>query len=93
MKKNIKSDGDTVEQTITTIFEETTIKQRKLGNDNTFRHDFDLSARKFIDWIDSIERILADKETNSLKSSERQDIIQVNIFISKFYSNHFHNIF
>jgi len=38
---------------------------------------FDLSARKFIDWMDSIERILDDKQANALQTNERQEVVQV----------------
>jgi hypothetical protein len=56
--------------------EETTIKKRKIDNDNTLKYSFDLSARKFLDWIDIIEKILADKQGNNSKANERQETIQ-----------------
>ena len=67
-----------MEKTVTTIIEETMIKKRKIDGDNTLKHNFDLSARKFIDWMDSIERILDDKQSTHLKITDRQEIIQVN---------------
>lgn len=42
------------------------------------KSDFDISARKYIDWIDSIERILDGKLTNSSEFQKRQDILRVN---------------
>ncbi|CAF3569697.1 unnamed protein product [Adineta steineri] len=76
VKTNIRPNSDTVEKTITTIVEETTIKKRKIDIENSLKHEFDLSARKFLDWIDSIERILAAKETNNLKANERKEIVK-----------------
>jgi hypothetical protein len=76
VQENIRPESNTVEKTITTIVEETTIKKRKIDNDNTLKHNFDLSARKFIDWMDSIERILDNKQSNNLKTTDRQEIIQ-----------------
>lgn len=78
MDENIKPGSNTVEKTVTTIVEETIIKKRKIDGDNTLKHNFDLSARKFIDWMDSIERILDDKQSTQLKITDRQEIIQVN---------------
>lgn len=77
IKENIKPESNTLEKTITTVLEETTIKKRKIDVENTLQYDFDLSARKFIDWMDSIERILDDKQATSLKITDRQEIIQV----------------
>lgn len=74
-----------IQKAITTTVEETTTyessedsinKKRKLDNENTIKADFDVSARKYIDWIDSIERILDEKPSNI---DERQHIIQVNL--------------
>jgi hypothetical protein len=73
----MKPESNIVQKTITTTVEETTIKKRKIDNDNTLKHDFDLSARKYVDWIDSIERILDEKQPNNLQTNERQEIIQV----------------
>lgn len=76
VQTNVKPGSDTVEKTITTVVEETTIKKRKIDNDNTLKYSFDLSARKFLDWIDIIEKILADKQGNNSKPNERQETIQ-----------------
>ena len=76
MKTNVKAEGDIVQTTITTTVEETTVNKRQLDLDITFKQDFDLSARKYIDWIDSIERILDDKQSSNLRINERQEIIQ-----------------
>ncbi|CAF3314322.1 unnamed protein product, partial [Rotaria sp. Silwood2] len=77
--------------TTTTIVEETTTtttttsenpdnsinKKQKINKENTMKSDFDLSARKYIDWIDNIERILDEKPSNQLQLNEREHIIQV----------------
>jgi molecular chaperone GrpE (heat shock protein) len=93
---NVKSDSDTTQKTTTTTttIEETTTtyqnpddsinKKQKIDIENTIKSDFDISARKYIDWIDNIERILDEKPSSQLESHKRQDIIQVNIF-SKFF--------
>ncbi|CAF3539694.1 unnamed protein product [Rotaria sordida] len=73
--------------TTTTVVEETTIttdqtpddsinKKQKINYENTLKSDFDLSARKYIDWIDNIERILDEKSVNQLQLHEREHIIQ-----------------
>lgn len=41
------------------------------------KSEFDLSARKYLDWIDSIERILDEKSSSNVSTQERQEIIQV----------------
>ncbi len=91
------------QKTITTTTEETTTtttyensddsinKKRKIDNENTTKSEFDASARKYIDWIDNIERILDEKPSNQLQTNERQNIIQVNFnklifFFIKFFS-------
>jgi hypothetical protein len=43
------------------------------------KSEFDISARKYIDWIDNIERILDEKTLSQADSHKRQDIIQVKI--------------
>ena len=72
----MRAEGDIVQTTITTTVEETTVNKRQLDQDITVQQDFELSARKYIDWIDSIERILDDKQSSNLRISERHDIIQ-----------------
>jgi len=52
-------------------------KKQKLENLNSIKVDFDLSARKYLDWIDNIERILEEKPANPTELHQRQDIIQV----------------
>ncbi|CAF2636063.1 unnamed protein product [Rotaria sp. Silwood2] len=76
VRRNSKPDTDTIQQTIITTVEETTVEQRKIPNDNTLKQDFDLSARKFIDWIDSIEKILDDRQLNSINRNDVQEIVQ-----------------
>ena len=75
--ENIRPESNALQKTITTVLEETTIKKRKIDGDNTLKYTFDLSARKFIDWMDSIERILDEKQPTNLKITDRQEIIQV----------------
>jgi predicted nucleic acid-binding Zn-ribbon protein len=72
VETNIKQpDNNLIQKTITTTtIEETTTtttindpddsinKKRKLDNINMIKSEFDVSARKYIDWIDNIERIL-----------------------------------
>lgn len=70
-------DSETVKKTITTEVIQTEISQSRLAPDQRTRYDFDASARKFIDWMDSIERILDDKQSNRIPAVERQEIIQV----------------
>lgn len=77
VKTNSKPEKDTIEHTIITTVEETTVEKRKVSNDNTLKQDFDLSARKFIDWIDSIERILDDRQSYNLNPNDLQQIVQV----------------
>jgi hypothetical protein len=77
IQTNLKPGSDTVEKTITTVIEETTIKKRKIDNDNTLKYNFDSAARKFIDWMEIIERILSDKQPTNLKPNERQETVQV----------------
>ena len=55
------------------------IKKRKVDNENITKSDFDVSARKYIDWIDSIEGILDEKPSNNDQTNERQNIIQVKL--------------
>jgi hypothetical protein len=86
---NGKSDNDTVQSNNTTTVEETTAiyentddlanKKQKLSHENTVKIEFDESARKYIDWIDNIERILVEKPSSQLQPDERDEIIQVNI--------------
>ncbi|CAF4861262.1 unnamed protein product, partial [Rotaria sp. Silwood1] len=76
VRRNSKPENDTIHQTIITTVEETTVEQRKIPNDNTLKQDFDLSARKFIDWIDSIEKILDDRQLNNLNRNDVQEIVQ-----------------
>ncbi|CAF4377369.1 unnamed protein product, partial [Adineta steineri] len=82
-----KSDNDLIQKTITTTIEETTTttyeesddsikKSKDNENENIAKLDFDVSARKYIDWIDSIERILDEKPLNQVQIDERQNIIQ-----------------
>ncbi len=91
MEVNGKPDDDTTHTKITTTVEETTTttttnenpeesitKKQKTSNENTVKSDFDVSARKYIDWIDNIERILDEKPASQLQPNERDDIIQVN---------------
>ncbi|UJR26821.1 hypothetical protein I4U23_008134, partial [Adineta vaga] len=83
---NSKSDSDLIQNKITTTVEETTTtttsydnpddseaQKQKTDNENIAKLEFDVSARKYIDWIDSIERILSEKVSNS---AEQQNIIQ-----------------
>ncbi|CAF5148791.1 unnamed protein product, partial [Rotaria magnacalcarata] len=65
VKTNSKPENDTIQQTIITTVEETTVEQRKIPHDNSLRQEFDLSARKFIDWMDSIEKIIDEKQLNN----------------------------
>ncbi len=76
VEENIRPGSDTIEKTITTIVEETTVKKRRISSGNSLQHNFDLAARKFIDWMDSIERILDSKQSTNLKTTDRQEIIQ-----------------
>ena len=81
-----KSDSELTHNKITTTVEETTTtttydntdelgdKKEKTDNENTVKLEFDVSARKYVDWIDSIERILSEKPSNT---EERKNIIQV----------------
>lgn len=82
-----KSDSELTHNKITTTVEETTTttttydntdesgdKKEKTDNENTAKLEFDVSARKYVDWIDSIERILSEKPSNT---DERKNIIQV----------------
>ncbi|CAF3672349.1 unnamed protein product [Rotaria sordida] len=75
VRKNSKPENDTIQQTIITTVEETTV-ERKIPSDNASKQDFDLSARKFIDWIDSIEKILDDRQLNNLNRNDVQEIVQ-----------------
>lgn len=81
-----KSDDELTNNKVTTTIEETTTttttydsadesthKKQKTSSDNTARLEFDVSARKYFDWIDSIERILSVKPS----TDERRTIIQV----------------
>lgn len=65
--------------TTTTIVDDSKVKKRKTDNENNLKGEFDLSARKYLDWIDSIERILDEKPGNEIEPSRRKEIIQVNI--------------
>ena len=76
VEENIRPGSDTIEKTITTIVEETTIKKRRLDSENTLQQNFKNSAGKFIDWMDSIERILDSKHSSTLNITDRQEIIQ-----------------
>ena len=88
VKTNIRPDSDTVEKTITTIVEETTIKKRKIESSNSLRHEYEISARKFIDWIDKIEKILTNRETESSKAIERQEIVKVKQLLCTAFALH-----
>ena len=80
----MKSDDELTHNKITTTVEETTTtttydsaddpahKKQKTESENTAKLEFDVSARKYIDWIDSIERILSGKPS----TGEQQNIIQ-----------------
>ena len=70
-------DNDITKKMIITEVEETEIKQRAIHIDNTAKQDFDISAGKFIDWINSIERILSDRYSYNLNPNEIQNIVQV----------------
>jgi hypothetical protein len=59
-------------------------KKPKIDHVNTSKSDFDLSARKYIDWIDNIERILEEKSSDS---HQRRDIIQVSEDIESMISS------
>ena len=88
-ESNDKVESDTGRKTVTTTVEETiitsektddsTAKKQKLDNENILKSEFDLSARKYIDWIDNIERILDEKPTSQVEFHKRQDIIRVDI--------------
>lgn len=69
----------TVEETTTTyeVPDHSANKKKKVTPDNTLKSDFDLSARRYIDWIDSIERILHEKSWNALNTPQQQNIIEV----------------
>jgi hypothetical protein len=56
-------------------------KKQKIETENTLKSEFDISARKYIDWIDNIERILDEKTFSQAESHKRQDIIQVKILL------------
>ncbi|CAF1230460.1 unnamed protein product [Rotaria magnacalcarata] len=77
-QKTITTTTTTVEQTETTTdnSDDSTNKKTRKHSENTLKSDFDLSARKYIDWIENIERILNEKHLNPLKPSERKEIIQ-----------------
>ena len=62
-------------------------KKRKVETENNHKGEFDLSARKYLDWIDNIERILDEKPSQSSESSKRQEILQVNIVLFHFSSS------
>ncbi|CAM2708186.1 unnamed protein product [Rotaria socialis] len=68
----------TVEQTetMTDNSDDSTNKKTRKHSENALKSDFDLSARKYIDWIENIERILKEKLLNPLKPNEREEIIQ-----------------
>ncbi|CAF1587705.1 unnamed protein product [Rotaria magnacalcarata] len=76
VKTNSKPENDTIQQTIITTVEETTVEQRKIPHDNSLRQEFDLSARKFIDWMDSIEKIIDEKQLNNQSRNDVQDTVQ-----------------
>ncbi len=83
MEINGKPSSDVVQTTVeeTTTFSEDSInKKQKIDNENSIKLEFDVSARKYIDWIDNIERILDEKPSNQLEFHQRKDIIQVNLF-------------
>jgi hypothetical protein len=64
----------------TTIIEETTTTYSKgntVENDLIIKSEFDRSARKDLDWIDNIERILEEKSGNHIQLRERLEILQV----------------
>jgi hypothetical protein len=77
IRTELQPESETIKTIITTEVEETKISQRNLVNESTSKHEFDLSARKFIDWMDSIERILDSKQSNQFTANERQEIVQV----------------
>lgn len=55
---------------------DTEIIQRPVTYDTTSKQDFDSSARNFLDWIDSIERILDEKQSNEFDLIKRHEIVQ-----------------
>lgn len=80
VKVEIQS-GSTSEETSKTNVDDSKAKKRKVQTENNLKGEFDLSARKYLDWIDNIERILDEKPSQSSESSKRQEIIQVNIIL------------
>lgn len=76
----VNVEGEETTKVTTTTVDDSQVKKRKVDSENNLKGEFDLSARKYIDWIDSIERILSEKPGNELDPPRRQEIIQVNIF-------------
>ena len=54
-------------------------EKRRLETESSNKSEFDQSARKYLDWIDNIERILDDKSADQVQPSERRAIIEVEL--------------
>ena len=68
--------NETLRKTITTEVIQTEIQQKSLIADPSARNDFEFSSRNFIDWIDSIERLLDEKQLARNPLNERLEIVQ-----------------
>lgn len=71
---------DSTSTTISTTFDETNsanYEKVRSSSSLTMKSDFDLSARKYLDWIDSIERILNEKSAQHVSIKDRREIIEV----------------
>ena len=56
-------------------------EKKRLEGESSVKAEFDQSARKYLDWIDNIERILDDKSADQAQPNERREIIQVGLSI------------
>ena len=89
-EENVTIQNDSASTTISTAFDETSatsfdkveqskkpVERQTTPTSLTMKSDFDLSARKYLDWIDSIERILNEKSSQNVVVKDRQEIIEV----------------
>lgn len=87
-EENGATQNDSASTTLSTTFDETStsydkaeqpkkpIERQTTPTSLTMKSDFDLSARKYLDWIDSIERILNEKSSLNVSLKDRQEIIE-----------------
>jgi len=88
-EENVTIQNDSASTTISTAFDETSatsfdkveqskkpVERQTTPTSLTMKSDFDLSARKYLDWIDSIERILNEKSSQNVVVKDRQEIIE-----------------